>query len=700
MIRSINLNNKSYDERIREAIASIPIYTEDWTNYNPSDPGITIVENLSLFETLQQEKINEMPSSVKANLLKMAGFVPGKGKCAHVLVKAENLTQEITIPKGQSFMAYDIPFEATKAIKVEPGKIKGIFVKKNDEISNISYIADTRSKISAHVFSKKPCDGVELYIITDRLPEPGVELLSYIRVKDDDRRNPLEDSQRDLFGHIEWEYYCDDGFCPMHVKDGTFGFLQSGEVRMRIGDKWPAIFEELDVTGYCIKATLMDECYDVSPQVLDITSFLFELTQMMSKSYCLTGAKSSEISFLSKIENNSFVSVFVKEEKGGSYYKYEPLPEGMQEKGRYYTISDGEDGYTKYCFNKAKFGYGPEKGRACVRVLIYNEEVMRNYKLDRVLGYDNQEIKLPFNHLVSDAFSVLSRRVDEQGEYIYDFVRPGRSGDDNLFYLLNDRDGIMVIKDAGDFIGAQLFMAGCATYSGDKGNIREGNVLKADEPFKGIKFINPSMGHGGSFPENLESVRKRFIDDIDTPYTAVSKKDYERLAMTTPGLIIDKAAAMYNEAESRVYVAVLPGGEGDFPKLSDHYIEKIEDRLSDRRLLITKSSVISCLPVKINVRATVYVKQHFDDSFAQIEKALKELLNYPKSDRKIGSKVRFDEVFHCIESLPCVEYVHSLNIRAQRSGYDMTIQDVDITPIWNGLAVPGAISIDTVSYGG
>ncbi len=42
---------KTYEELLSEALMKIPFYSEEWTNRNPSDPGITILENLTAFET-------------------------------------------------------------------------------------------------------------------------------------------------------------------------------------------------------------------------------------------------------------------------------------------------------------------------------------------------------------------------------------------------------------------------------------------------------------------------------------------------------------------------------------------------------------------------------------------------------------------------------------------------------------------------
>src|SRR5690606_25778804 len=42
-----DLDDIDYDELVSGAIAALPGYGSDWTDYNPSDPGITVLEMLA-----------------------------------------------------------------------------------------------------------------------------------------------------------------------------------------------------------------------------------------------------------------------------------------------------------------------------------------------------------------------------------------------------------------------------------------------------------------------------------------------------------------------------------------------------------------------------------------------------------------------------------------------------------------------------
>jgi len=69
-----NLDTKTYEEISGEMVASIPKYTDKWTNHNPSDPGITIIEMLSWIAETTLYRMNVIPHESYVNFLR---FVAG-----------------------------------------------------------------------------------------------------------------------------------------------------------------------------------------------------------------------------------------------------------------------------------------------------------------------------------------------------------------------------------------------------------------------------------------------------------------------------------------------------------------------------------------------------------------------------------------------------------------------------------------------
>ena len=699
MLKIQSIPDKTYEERILDGIIQIPIYTDEWTNFNPSDPGITMLENLSLFETLLQNRINNIPVEVRAALLKMVGFSAAKARNSRILLKPENVPDNFEIAKGQQFKLGDITFETIRPIKIGNNKIIDIFGKDAEDgnISDFGHVLEADLTIPVYPFGEDPKQDSALYFICNEMKAPEEEIIFYFSVKEANGRNPFLDKEKDLFSSIIWELYTVDGFVPLNVKDNTGNFVVSGEIYLRLPKNEAAVYKEGDYEGYCIRATLNKAAYDMAPAILNISSFLFEAWQQETRAFSITGTRSSGIEIPLELSKSHYISVFCKEEGKDSYYQYR-MSSDEEEKGRFFIQKDGREN-ARYIFDKERFGYGPRKGRGAIRVIGYDEHIMRNYKLGEVAGFDDQIIELPVDNIARDSFFIIAKRENEDGEEIYDFVRPDYENEGALFYRLREREGNIIIKDAGDFIGAKLFMGGVALTMGERGNIRAGGYLNAPGIDKRIRFFNPGGGVGGRYTQSLEDVRQRFIADIDEPFAAVTKSDYEKLVLSIPGLCIKKAKAYVDHKRNQVQVVALPGvyKEGELPVLSPEYEQRIMERLEERRLLTTRVSVLKPKFVPVNVRATVYVKQHYENLVPDIEKAIYDELNFMESEKNFGDAVRFQDVFSSIENVSGVAYVESLSLKPKRVNTARLVEE-DVVPEIQGMIIPGDIKIETVVY--
>lgn len=708
MLRYKSDNEKTYEERMAQAIMQVPLYSSEWTNYNQSDPGITILESLSLFETLQQSHIAETPPAVKAALLKMMGFVPKKGRCSRVLLLPQNAQEEFVVPKGQKFTIGGLSFESIRDINVGAHNLTNIYSIHNEpnpteddpeaveiQTQDMKYLLDKDIRLSVKPFSEHPAVGDNICFLCSGLPAAGEDVTFYIEVSENSNRNTFDASEKNIFAEIEWQIYANGDFVPVIASDHTNGLLTSGDVTIRIPNgKTPEIYQD---SSYCIRAVLTKANYDIPPALTGVFGFLFELWQQDTRAFTFTGNRATSIAVRNDLTKDHYVLVFGREEKGTSYRQYTPY-HGEEVDGRYMEIEEEPD-RTIYRFKKNKYGYAPEKGKNAVRVVGYTEEIMRRYKLGVVEGYDDQRIKLPLQNIVTDNFFIIAKRLDENGQGLFDFVRPGHSGEGELFYHLHERTGELQIVDAGDYIGAELFMGGCAVYRGDLGNVRAGNEFKTKGPLSKIKFVNPCVGTGGQYPEDLESVRKRFIKDLDTPASAVTASDYEYLVLNTPGLCIRKAKAYMNPARNEVRVAVLPDiiGKNGMPVLNSDYQKIIEDRLEDHRLLSTKISVIKPAYAPVNVAATIMVNQSYEHTEERLHRIVEKMINYMESDKNFGELLKFEEVFHALEDDPGVVYVQQLTLRPAKNQL-ASRQEQNILPAQNAILIPGNIALELITY--
>jgi hypothetical protein len=70
-LRVPNLDDRTYDDLVEEATAMLPRYAPAWTNHNPSDPGITLIELLAYFTELLIYRLNRVTRETKIRFLQL-----------------------------------------------------------------------------------------------------------------------------------------------------------------------------------------------------------------------------------------------------------------------------------------------------------------------------------------------------------------------------------------------------------------------------------------------------------------------------------------------------------------------------------------------------------------------------------------------------------------------------------------------------
>lgn len=693
------LPQKTYSELMDENLSKIPIYTHEWTNYNPSDPGITILENLAGAQIIQQNRMDEVTDDVRAKLLKLLGYTPRKGQGARVYVEPSDRKERLHIFADQRFMVGDMCFETSRAIEVTDSRLIGVYKKKDEECKDFSYILNRNITLLARIFGRKPEVGNELYLVMDKPLMAGEQAVIHVDVANDYGRNPFSEEQKDVFARLKWECYCEDGFVEMEVTDNTAGFLMNGELQFTQPESPAAFYEEGDIKGYVWRATLTKSEYDIAPALKYMSGFLFQIVQKETKAITHSFQKGTDICMKCNMLEDGYISVFAKEQKGSSYRKYEECVDdiyGELPQGRYYRMERTGHGEAEFSFDRERFGYGPANIKNPVKIVVYNEEMMRKYYLGEIYGYDNQEIRLPVGHIVTETFCVIARREDGEGGYLYDFLRPNKMDEKKMSYYLYENEGKIVILDAGDYIGASLFIGSLAVVDGEDGNVRKGNTFVSPDLGDSVTFLNPARGEGGRFQESLEQVRHRFVEDMNTPQTAVVAEDYRKLVSGVPGLCIAKANAWRDDDRNEIQVAVMPRLAQDFPRLSEAYTRVLSEYLESRRLLSTAIRILQPVYVPVNVSGKIYVKPHLKNCEQIINKTLTATLDYIHGEQSFGEPLRFDRVFHALDALECVSYVYELHMMPAKAEY-VSQQGADLYPAMQCLLYPGKVSLEILT---
>jgi hypothetical protein len=66
-----NLDDRTYDDLVAEAFSQIPTYAPDWTDRNPADPGITLIELFAYLTEMLLYRQNQITPELTGTFLKL-----------------------------------------------------------------------------------------------------------------------------------------------------------------------------------------------------------------------------------------------------------------------------------------------------------------------------------------------------------------------------------------------------------------------------------------------------------------------------------------------------------------------------------------------------------------------------------------------------------------------------------------------------
>ena len=66
-----NLDDRTYKDLVEEALSMIPNYAPNWTNHNPSDPGITLIEMFAYLTEMMIYRLNRISDDNVRTFLKL-----------------------------------------------------------------------------------------------------------------------------------------------------------------------------------------------------------------------------------------------------------------------------------------------------------------------------------------------------------------------------------------------------------------------------------------------------------------------------------------------------------------------------------------------------------------------------------------------------------------------------------------------------
>jgi len=209
MIPSPKLDDREYDDIVAEAIRLIPRYCPEWTNHNPSDPGITLLELAAWMTDLILFRLNRLPEKNYIAFLNLLGIRlrPPRSATAllqfHLVEGAEPQRVPIGTPVAtpQSTDEDTITFETTRDLVVSSAKLDRCFSYYDERFTDNSFHLASSSPVGFEVFAGAERVQRFLYLSDPRFGSCGHS--SVLRVF----LGCPERGGRDLARLLEWEYW-------------------------------------------------------------------------------------------------------------------------------------------------------------------------------------------------------------------------------------------------------------------------------------------------------------------------------------------------------------------------------------------------------------------------------------------------------------------------------------------------------------
>jgi len=125
-----NLDDRRYQDLLDEALARIPVYTPEWTNFNKSDPGVTLIEVFAFLTETLLYRCNQIPDRNRTKFLQLLNVPLQPATSAQGLVTINNdkgTLQTVTLSDGVEVRSGQVPFRTSRGLDVLPIEVRLYF---------------------------------------------------------------------------------------------------------------------------------------------------------------------------------------------------------------------------------------------------------------------------------------------------------------------------------------------------------------------------------------------------------------------------------------------------------------------------------------------------------------------------------------------------------------------------------------------
>lgn len=588
---------KTWEESLEQLKAMIPGLYPQWTDYNLHDPGITLLELAAWLGQIQMYQLRRIGREHRRGFIKLLGIRPVKPKpgTAYVTVDAGSA---LLVPAETRFYADHIPFETREAQMVAEGIFKCFVTLKGNErqVLEGDWLREGKG-VSVEPFGQEPGIGNILEIHLTQPLEPGVNHRLYLEFSRFDGRRQIPVDEQAYDGH---------GYYPL--ADIRMEYLSRDGWRETAG---PVGWTREESAGRQVQnpSLPLDETYGF----VQDGSIVFSLDADMK----------------------------------------------------------AEDPCMRFCLDRADYIAAPCITRVSLAMVkVWQQETVKAEELPVFTGtgFPDQRYELGEEWMDEDEFRLKAECPVPGGmEEVYwqqaeDFCC---SGPEDRHFVLED--GMLCFGSGmrGMMPEGLIRAEHMVRTLGDQGNIKSGTINRI-ESFPGlpgdVRVINEMDVTGGAGRETEEEALARLRREQEAEWEApsgraVTFKDYERLVMSAPGLMIEDCRAYSLRPEEKEIILVVKPWTGRRKAvLSRGYEKNIYRFLEEKRMIGTKLRVVSPDYYDVTIVCMVYARVQYRMAGQMVEEAVRQWIE----GRKFGQGIPYGQLMGMIDSLPCVQQISSL----------------------------------------
>ena len=614
------LDEAEYEALLEQAKTVIASQGDSWTDFNPHDPGITILELLAWLTETHSYEFDRITDAHREKYLRLLGASPRPPRPASVRLDLSTDGSTGRLPAGSRLSAIDgdrtLQFTTDHATTITDASIAAVVTDAGEPTPRTT--ANDTEGMSFRAFGDEPTAGDAVALGFDGDPFAAGDCTLFVDFHDDDLPNPAGSDDSSSASEqpasspsafdpptfepsvdLQWEFCrpapAGDGVAwePLAVVDDTTTrFYETGFVTLDRPDSWrPAAWD----------------CADADP--FDLGSGLVWLRCRLCR--------------------------------GG----YEIPPQ-------FDSIETNVVAASHRCRHEAELEP------------VGNESAPRTYRFDHA--------------------PVLSATVSVDGEPWTEVADFDASGPNDRHYVLDRAAGELSVGDAERGVRPAPEASVTANYvagGGPAGNVPETAVWAFDDPDRplgdgtlaGVDVSPRGPATGGRAAESIPEVADRIRREHRTPHRAVTRDDYAAIAERTPGLRIARTAVRLPESTDTpaVTVVVVPYAPPDVnrPSPSEGFRATVERQLDRRRLLTDRIEVVGPTYVGLAVSVSVTPAEPVDGGVrTAVERRLQSYLDPIRGSEgdgwPFGRSVSTADIEAQLSAAPAVGGVESVSLRA------------------------------------